>query len=90
MSARSKQNTSKRIRWAARILTMSAVLPFALSGIMKVVSAPMAVQALTQAEIPQEVIFAWQYRAVLPHPLSNPANHDPRNSPGFGSPNARY
>ena len=57
MSTISKQNTSKRTVWTVRILLALVTLPFLLSGIMKLIQAPAAVQGFTHAGIPQGAIL---------------------------------
>lgn len=53
MITKSKQNTSKRTTWAARILTTLVILAFAPSGIMKVIHHPTVVEGFTRAGIPE-------------------------------------
>lgn len=53
MSTILKQSTSKGTVWAARILTVLVIIPFAISGTLKAISVPMAVEGLTRLGIPQ-------------------------------------
>ncbi len=50
-------NPSRRTTWAVRILTTLVILPFTLSGIMKVMHAPMVVEGFTRMKIPEGAIL---------------------------------
>jgi hypothetical protein len=55
MSTISKQKTSKGA-WAVRVLTALVILPFGMSGIMKLAHAPAVVDGFTRIGIPQGAI----------------------------------
>jgi uncharacterized membrane protein YphA (DoxX/SURF4 family) len=55
MTTTSKQN--KRARWASWILMILIILPFTMSGIMKLMQSPEVVQGFSKLGIPQQAIL---------------------------------
>ena len=57
MNTTTKQTTSKRNKWAVRILTTLVILPFAMSGIMKLTQAQQVIDGFTAIGIPAGAVL---------------------------------